>query len=378
MRATLWLLPSFVFLLLSIFCCSPGLGCGCIPRESLSIYELVKQSVDHTDAVFLGIPTVLYGDGKSEETQDLVVFDVLETFKGKSVAQVGVHSGVGTTEMSSCGYSFEIGETYLVFANQYSGHLVVAPCSFTRPLEDSGTALRLLRKEPPVPDNLLTFVQLEGNSKGRISGVIRRSDSAPLHEPRVYVWDDLDASYQKEALFVRADEEGAFESDFLSPGTYRITAVDPSDGPTRWVGAYTLRVDDTNPATVQVFAGRNLSSVDIVLHQQKVFSIHGVIRSSDGSPLPFKHVEIKATMTPSEMFSFLDFVSPDASGKFAIERVPVGKVRLNTYVSEFVDPNWEPCIKELEVNGDTNEVEIVLTRKAGPPAPVTPTLDDED
>jgi hypothetical protein len=111
--------------------------------------------------------------------------------------------------------------------------------------------------------------------------------------------------------------------------------------------------------------GRDYHWVDIVLHEQKVYSIRGVVRSSDGSPLPFEHVEIRAAMAPDEMFPFLDFIQPHADGEFHVPRVPVGIARLKTYVNQYVDPSWETSETDIEVNGNVEKVEIVLRRKSG-------------
>jgi hypothetical protein len=89
------------------------------------------------------------------------------------------------------------------------------------------------------------------------------------------------------------------------------------------------------------------------------------VRSSDDRPLPFEHVEIRAAMAPNEPFPFLDFIKPHPNGRFYIPRVPVGIARLKTYVSQYIDPNWETSETNVEVNGNIEKVEIVLRRKAG-------------
>ena len=366
MRVSSLLYLLLTSVLLSLVFCPAALSCGCMPpSENLTIYGLVKQAVDRVDLVFIGVPRLLHGDGKSEATKDLVTFEATEVFKGGKTSQVSVHSGVDTTGMSSCGYLFEVGKKYLVFANHYGNFLSVAACSFTAPIEKSEVALRFLRKEPPHPEDLLTPTQIQRNEKGRILGAVRRSDGVDLHDPKIYIWDDSDSSYGKEAWFTRPEKDGSFESYFLSPGTYRITAVDTSYGPTRWVGCYALHPDDNIPGKVDVMAGRDYRWVDIVLREQKVYLIEGVVRSGDGSPLPFEHVEIRAAMAPNEMFPFLDFIQPHADGKFYIPRVPVGGAHLKTYVSQYVDPNWETAETDVEVNGNVEKVEIILRRKAG-------------
>jgi hypothetical protein len=381
-----------ILLFLGLFQCPRSAGCGCLAPENLTEYELVKKSVDRADSVFIGIPRLLHGDGSSNETEDLVVFDVLQVFKGAQGAQIGVHSGIGKTEMSSCGYSFEVGKTYLVFANSYDGsRLMVAACSYTAPVERSGTALRLLRKEPPNGDDLLTPSEFQKSSKGRILGVVRRTDGSAVLHARVYIWDESDTSYERPGwpaseewpqdkngslgafLLARStlvEKSGAFESDFLVPGVYRVTVVDDGSGPDRWVGSFSMRPDNVDPATLQVFAGRDCPPVDIVLREQKVFALHGIVRSSDGGPLPSEGLTIRATMAPGGMFPLLEYIQTDALGRFTIERAPVGTVRLAIYG----DRNWQETTKDVDVSKDTKQLEIVLTRD-GPPNSVTPKLD---
>ena len=366
MRVSLFLSRGLVAAILFLSLCPKALGCACVPPpQNLTIYELVKQSVERADLVFIGVPRVLHGDGNSEDTEDLVLLDASKVFKGEQTTRIGVHSGVGTTHMSSCGYSFEVGKTYLVFANHYENAFFVGACSFTAPIEDSGVALRFLRKEGPHPEDLLTPNQIQSNQNGRILGAVRRSDGVALHDPKVYIWNDSDPSYDKEAWFTRPEKDGSFESYFLPPGTYRVTAVDTSYGPTRWVGCFSSQPGDSSPAKVDVVAGRNYRWVDIVLHEQKVYSIRGLIRSGNDSPLPLEHVEIRATMAPTEMFPFLDFIQPQADGTFYVPRVPIGTARLKAYVSQFVDPNWQTTITDVEINGDVKNVEIVMNRKLG-------------
>jgi len=307
----------------------------------------------------------LHGDGREGPNDDLVVFTVLEPFKGKPAVRMEVHSGIGLRWMSSCGFSFEIGKKYVVFAHQFQTSLMVAACSYTAAVEDSGLALRVLRKEPLEPDDVLTWKELARNKNGRILGAVRRDDRTKLYDPTLYIWNDSDASYEKETSFERPDANGSFESYFLSPGSYRITAVDDGGGPTRWVGSYVSHAGDTLLGKLNVMAGRDVRDVDIVLHPQKVFDIHGVVRSEDGSALPLENVEIRASMTSDEMYPFLAFISPHGDGEFTVLRAPVGHVRLEAYVSEFGDRNWERSVVDIEVQSDSQNVEITLKRKGG-------------
>jgi hypothetical protein len=278
--------------------------------------------------------------------------------------QLAVYSGIGTTQASSWGFSFEIGKSYLVFANRFDQSLMTEKCSFTGPAADSDVALRFLRKQAPHPEDLLTPSETRRNSNGRICGAVRRSDGKLLHDAAVYIWNDADPTYKTEAWLARPDKDGWFESYFLSPAVYRITAVDPSYGDSRWFGSFPARTDDSSTmGKVDVVAGRDFHSVDIVLHEEKVYSIQGVVRSSDESPVAFEEVEIDAGMAPDEKFPYLNYIRPQADGTFTIARVPAGTVRLKTYVSGFADPGWETVVTDIQVSGDIDDLEIVLKRR---------------
>jgi hypothetical protein len=68
----------------------------------------------------------------------------------------------------------------------------------------------------------------------------------------------------------------------------------------------------------------------------------------------------------------LNYIHPDADGEFTVPRVPAGMVRLKTYVSEFDDPNWETTVTDIQVDGDVENVEIILKRKPGSSARIPP------
>jgi hypothetical protein len=56
-----------------------------------------------------------------------------------------------------CGYSFDLGQPYLIFPDSSGGPLTVSSCSDTKPSELAAEEIRLLRKRegrsPPVPPN---------------------------------------------------------------------------------------------------------------------------------------------------------------------------------------------------------------------------------
>jgi len=366
LKRTAWLLRLSVSIgLLGGLSAASTLACSCIAPQNISRSGLVQEAVNHADVVFVGVAETLHGDGKEGPNEDLVAFTVLEPFKGHPAAHTEVRSGIGLRWMSSCGFSFESGKKYVVFAHRFQTSLMVAACSYTAAVEDSGLTLRVLRKEPLEPDDVLTWNELQRKENGRIIGAVRRNNQTLLSDPKVYIWDDADASYKKEAQFERPDKDGSFESYFLPPGTYRITAVDDGYGPSRWVGNYGSSAGDTLTGKLSVMPGRDVRDVDIVLHPQRVCDIRGVVRSADGSALPLKGLEIRVTTPQDEMYPFLAFISPHGDGEFIVPRAPVGHLRLEAYVSEFADSRWERSMVDIEVQDELQNVEIVLERKSG-------------
>lgn len=88
----------------------------------------------------------LFGAPPPRDTQYyphiLVTFYVLETFKGSSVSEVQLSTGMGGGD---CGYPFETGKTYVVYAHGVEGDLGAGICSLTGLASDPRSGLSVLR-----------------------------------------------------------------------------------------------------------------------------------------------------------------------------------------------------------------------------------------
>lgn len=71
-----------------------------------------------------------------------VTFSVSETFKGSLVNYLIVTTAA---DSAACGYKFEAGKEYVVYAHGTDESLRVSLCSRTGPLSDSSTGLSVLR-----------------------------------------------------------------------------------------------------------------------------------------------------------------------------------------------------------------------------------------
>lgn len=139
MRVLVLVLFSVLF-----FVCRAALACSCIlPTQDPE--EAVEDAADRADIVFLGkvervhtadIPDV--GAVIQEST-----FYILESWKGEKVTRVSTKINV---QCCVCGFHFEEGETYLVFAYEgKDGYYSTSICSLTRRADQAEEYLTILR-----------------------------------------------------------------------------------------------------------------------------------------------------------------------------------------------------------------------------------------
>lgn len=80
----------------------------------------------------------------------LVTFEVMHSYRGVQGPLVDVETGLGGGD---CGFGFEIGRQYLVYADRTeSGQLSTGICDATAPIEQSATNLAYLRGESVVAE----------------------------------------------------------------------------------------------------------------------------------------------------------------------------------------------------------------------------------
>lgn len=78
---------------------------------------------------------------------------VVHTYRGAVAGTVSVSTGGGEGD---CGFDFETGSQYLVYADKVDNEsLVTSICSGTSLLAHADAALRVLRGEPPTQGDLL-------------------------------------------------------------------------------------------------------------------------------------------------------------------------------------------------------------------------------
>lgn len=103
----------------------------------------VEEKTRHT-RVFLGQVQAIEDDAHGEHRRR-VRFLVRETFKGTPVRRLSVETGMGGGD---CGYRFNTGQDYVVYAWGQDDALATGICSLTGPASDPRSGLDVLRGAP--------------------------------------------------------------------------------------------------------------------------------------------------------------------------------------------------------------------------------------
>ena len=122
-------------------------ACSCAAPAGTSPQELARQELSNSDAVFAGEVVDIDGALSISGSVDpmTVTFRVSESWKGAGGETVDVQTAVSD---ASCGYPFDEGEGYLVFASKgiffEEGELEVGLCGSTKPLSKARAELAAL------------------------------------------------------------------------------------------------------------------------------------------------------------------------------------------------------------------------------------------
>src|SRR5215472_15042818 len=194
----IWLLPVFT---------AYGFACTCAPPPpDLSTRLAVAQwRINSSKVIFEGtverigfknFPLRLEpGETVSMTASVRVAFSDVHLYRGHAQEPFTVETGFGAT--GDCGYRFVKGKSYLVYAwTDDSGTLSTSICSGTVPLDYAGTALRILRGEPPTQQDLADRRSEEGDSSAsarstqpKVCGKVSFPKGVHARQVTVYFWN---------------------------------------------------------------------------------------------------------------------------------------------------------------------------------------------
>lgn len=114
----------------------PAYSCSCAPSPD------PLQALAEATAVFSGRVT----DISQHRGRLTVTFDVDQQWKGETVPSVVITTSAST---AMCGFTFELNETYLVYASESQSRLQTGQCSRTTRLNRASADLSQLGESQP-------------------------------------------------------------------------------------------------------------------------------------------------------------------------------------------------------------------------------------
>lgn len=262
------------------------------------------------DIVDPGIPT--YKPGEPPPTfenypQKQITFKVSEAFIGMEprVQEVVIRTGLGGGD---CGYFFERGTEYIVYAYQTPRGLSTGICSPTRPTAKAEEDLKYLRSLATLPDTgdiRVTAVDLD------------QRRTRPGDEPQGIAGVKVTIEGPGIRRTATTDSKGIAVFGGLSPGEYRVQFF--ADG---YGVAWPL-------SNVKLHA-KGCAEVGLPLRVDRV--VTGTVTTKDGLPASGVHIEAVPVRPryPHDYPSPADRATTDAKGRYELRNLSAGDYYLGT------------------------------------------------
>ena len=201
----------------------------------------ICQTFWEADAVFAG--EVLSIDPVPEGadpgfSRKRVRFRVQQAWRGGVEGEVEIRTGAGGGD---CGYRFERGGTYLVYAHGHEGTLSTSICTRTKKLAMAGEDLEYIK------------TALQSAATGRIYGTVHRQQSRTPGAPdRLAAGYKVTLSNAGQSWTSVTNAEGRFEFTGIPAGTYAIALV--TSGTERAYGPREVTLVDPRACAVADFS----------------------------------------------------------------------------------------------------------------------------
>jgi len=287
----------------------------------------------------------------------LVRFSASRWYRGVQHQHLQVETGLGGGD---CGFAFEIGKQYLVYAyKDDSGRLSTGICSATASLEESRSNLAYLRREAIVPQGSRTSSHISGS---KLCVRILKAHSADLGDGKLSLFHVGSASpIPSEEL--APDEMGNLCAANIDPGNYHLLFEEVTEeSPTSFV--YYPGVTSLSEATsIIIKPGQTTSDIEFKIPPQPTFSVAGVISIPNNSHLSASiKVMLISADQPFLALPYAQDVAPD--GTFLFPKVLPGRywgfVDVDSDSEDSARPKWLTRKIELLIDRDLGHLSLPL------------------
>ena len=317
-----------------------ALACSCAgPIPVCSVYWTTPTvflghvvRIDHT---YDKPPTEIIGPGKN-----LVHFEVTATYRGTPAKELIIKTN---DQSSACGYAFQQGHDYLVFASTFQGELTASQCTRTHEVIDAADDA-----------DIRCIAGLTSLAPGAsIYGFIRSTAVAESGAYKVTQLAGIPVSLNgPQARKIYSDAEGKFRADGLPPGKYTVSA----EAPEHYAPFMKSTVTIQDRGCAEIPMGTRLDG-----------HIRGHLFFSDGAPAAGVNLTMKrADTSPNKAWTAGAAYTTSASdGAFDFSQLSPG-----TYIYganlDFTSPNGFPYYRKAFFPGTVNRSEAaVVTITAG-------------
>jgi len=306
----------------------------------------------------------------------VVTILVLRSYRGLHDSRVTVVTGMG---LGDCGVDFETGKQYLVYGDTLEdGSLFTSICTGTAPIQQSGVALRLLRGEPPLADDLLdpqSYYQKYGAQwTSKACGRVTKPDGSPLVNAEVEMSqvrdEQLPPIIESDPNLTRPD--GSFCVEGLSSGKYLLTAEDYDyHAGNRWMGYYPGVTRHSDATAIEIKAGVNLSDLQFGVQKQPLYTVRFRIVTADGSPVPWKNLGVAVESLDWDPLGYREDHGVNEDGSYTLGLIPPGHYIVRSFIQPDVETGqitmeasqWEMAKQKAEISRD-GEVVLKLALRA--------------
>ncbi len=235
-------------------------------------------------------------------------FSVEHPYLGVPGTEIEVLTGYGTAD---CGYKFEVGQRYLVYANRDKTNLTTSICTRTKPFSHANEDLAFL--------GTLSSAAPGATIHGRVARYELRKEVG-VSGPDVFI--TIEGEENKEA---RADSEGNFRVTGLRPGKYKVK-VNLPDTLTTYQKEKELTVADRGCA----------SQVWYVVDNGEV---SGRVVDAEGRPVAKILVSLVKPNEDPRTAENVRLEKTDDDGRFKLSPVPRGSYVIAVNFNRYPDPN---------------------------------------
>lgn len=370
------------FCIFVVLMATPAFACTCVspPPEVKTAHDLGQWYADRSEAIFEGtvkrvalnwvfrdakVGDLVPADLDQDEPSLQVTFDISRFYKGVEQNDSSLTTGIGGGD---CGFDFETGKQYLVYAFvDSSGHLSTGICSGTGLLEGRQPELSYLRGERVASE---TPKQNTGISSTKLCGRVT-STAVDLAESQLFLFRiDNESPIPTEETEVAHD--GSFCFMGARPGSYYLAFMNrDGDSPTSFV-FFPGTTKSSDARRVEVKSGQTHSDLTFIVQPEAAVSVSGTVLVRDKSVLPAGCKVLLLSVDPlSVLVAYAKDVEP--SGSFELPHVLPGKYWAFVGVDDSdVAPRWLTRKAEVDVNAPVTSLSLELVRKPGTDRKFTP------